>query len=106
MFNVNVDVDAMRRELEKAMEGIEGKVRRRMDEVGARAVEIAKETGTYHDVTGRLRSSNKYKVGDRSLTLYNDAPYAEEVEARGEIVLTTAALEAERMLNEDDDNDK
>lgn len=84
-------------------EEIDDAVRRRLDDVGRRAVEIAKETGSYRDVTGRLRASSKYRVEGYDLVLYNDAPYAGEVEARGEVVLTTAALEAARMLDEDDD---
>lgn len=102
MFKMNIDVDAMRHEIDEGLKAIDEAVRRRMEEVGEKAVEVAKETGTYHDVTGRLRASNKYKVDKDGLTLYNDAPYAADVEARGEIVLTTAALEAERMLNEDE----
>ncbi len=79
---------------------VTSEIRRRLEEVGARAVEIAKESGTYHDVTGRLRRSNKYRIeGGVNLVLYNEAPYARDVEARGEVVLTTAVLAAERMLN-------
>lgn len=104
MIKASVGVNELRKEIAAINAEVDSKIRGRLDEVGKRAVEIAKETGTYHDVTGRLRSSNKYRVVDgRDLVLYNDAPYAEDVEARGEVVLTTAALEAERMLDEDDD---
>jgi len=75
-------------------------VRERLDEVGRAAVEIAKETGSYHDVTGRLRASNTYSVDGMCLTIENTAPYAEEVESRGKVVITTAVLEAHKMLNE------
>lgn len=104
MIKASMDVGGLRKEIAAINSEVDSKIRGRLDEVGNRAVEIAKETGTYHDVTGRLRSSNKFRVvNGRDLVLCNDAPYAEDVEARGEVVLTTAALEAERMLDEDDD---
>lgn len=105
MIKASVGIDALRKEIAAINAEVDAKIRGRLEEVGREAVEIAKETGTYHDVTGRLRSSNKYRVENgRDLILYNEAPYAEDVEARGEVVLTTAALEAARMLNEDDDD--
>lgn len=105
MIKASVSVSELRKEIASVNAEVEAKVRGRLDEVGRKAVEIAKETGTYHDVTGRLRSSNKYRIENgRDLVLYNDAPYAEDVEARGKVVLTTAALEAAKMLNEDDDD--
>lgn len=104
MIKASMGVSGLQKEIAAINAEVDSKIRGRLDEVGKKAVEIAKETGTYHDVTGRLRSSNKFRVENgRDLVLYNDAPYAEDVEARGEIVLTTAALEAERMLDEDDD---
>lgn len=104
MIKASMGVSGLQKEIAAINAEVDSKIRGRLDEVGKKAVEIAKETGTYHDVTGRLRSSNKFRVvNGRDLVLYNDAPYAEDVEARGEIVLTTAALEAERMLDEDDD---
>lgn len=104
MIKASVSVSELRKEIAAVNAEVDAKIRGRLDEVGREAVEIAKETGTYHDVTGRLRNSNRYRVENgRDLILYNDAPYAEDVEARGKVVLSTAALEAERMLNEDDD---
>lgn len=105
MIDVSVDIDAFDKELRRVADEIDERVRRRLEDVGRRAVEIAKETGTYRDVSGRLRASSKFRVEGYDLVLLNDAPYAEEVEARGEVVLTTAALEAARMLDEDDDDD-
>lgn len=91
-------------EADRVLAAIDTEISARLDEVGRKAVEIAKETGSYHDVTGRLRRSNGYKVEGRNLIIYNSAPYAEDVEARGKIVLTTAVLEAEKMLNENADD--
>ena len=99
-----MSVSELRKEIAAVNAEVDAKIRGNLDEVGKKAVAIAKETGTYHDVTGRLRNSNKYRVENgRDLVLYNDAPYAEDVEARGKVVLSTAALEAEKMLDEDDD---
>lgn len=70
------------------------KVNRKMHEVGKEAVRRAVESGDYNDVTGRLRASNKYEVSNGELRIFNDAPYASDVEARGRTVITTAALEA------------
>lgn len=104
MIKASLNVNELREEIAAINAEVDSKIRGRLDEVGRKAVEIAKETGTYHDVTGRLRDSNKYRVENgRDLILYNDAPYAEDVEARGKVVLSTAALEAEKMLDEDDD---
>lgn len=85
--------------LNAMIEALEDKVKQRYEEVGKQAVEVAKETGSYHDVTGRLRASNKYEADKDHLTLYNDAPYAKEVESRGKIVLSSAILFAEAELN-------
>ena len=106
MIRLNTGVGVFDAESAALLERVDEAVRRKLRRVGERAVEVARETGTYQDVTGRLRSSNKYRVDGRDLVLYNDAPYAEDVEARGDVVLTTAALEAERMLNEDGDDDE
>lgn len=77
---------------------IKQEVEAKMREVGEEAVNYAVENGTYKDVTGRLRSSNRYRISDRGLELYNTAPYAQDVEARGEDVLSGAALFAESKL--------
>ena len=58
--------------------------------LGENAVDYAVQNGSYHDVTGTLRKSNGYKVEGNKLTVFNDAPYASEVEARGEDVLKGA----------------
>lgn len=78
----------------KAIEAKRFEVKHKLVEIGQRAVERAKETGNYHDVTGRLRASNKYEVTDKGLRIYNDCPYAADVESRGLNVISTAALEA------------
>lgn len=78
----------------KAIIAAKIKVKQEMERVGENAVKRAVEMGDYHDVTGRLRSSNKYEVNDKGLKIYNDAPYASEVEAKGRIVISTPALEA------------
>ena len=74
-------------------------IRRRVADIGEDAVAYAVEHGNYHDVTGRLRASNKFNVSDdASLTITNTAPYASTVEARGKEVISGAALYAEERL--------
>lgn len=77
-----------------------------MSEVGESAVDYAKQHGDYKDRSGNLRRSNKFKVEDDSLILYNDAHsvtgelYAAKIEAKGHDVLSGAALFAEKELKE------
>lgn len=68
--------------------------------VGEEAVDDAVENGDYRDVTGNLRRSNKYAVDEENLalTVYNDAPYAADVEARGHNVLKGTQLRTEAKL--------
>lgn len=72
-----------------------------LDKVGQEAVDYAKEHGTYQNRTGNLRRSNKYRVDDEGLTVYNDADYASNVEQRGYDVLSGAVLYAEKRLKEE-----
>ncbi len=87
-----------------ALKEFETKTRKQMESVGQKAVDYAKENGNYHDVTGRLRASNKYKVEQSAkgatLEVYNDAPYAADVEAHGKDVISGAGLYAEKLLKE------
>lgn len=87
------------RKARRMVSGIKSHVRARAKEVGEEAVQYAVENGTYRDVTGRLRRSNHYEVDQNgNLTLYNDAPYADDVESRGHDVISGAALYAESQL--------
>lgn len=89
------------RDFDKALRDFCRQVRTKVQEVGEEAVDYAVKNGTYHDVTGRLRSSNKYEVdANANLTISNDAPYAAEVEAKGKDVIGGAALFAEQRLKE------
>ena len=72
-----------------------------MESIGREAVDYAEANGDYQNITGRLRSSNKYKADRSGLTVYNDAPYAEYVENRGYDVISGAALHAERRLKQE-----
>lgn len=82
------------------------KVEQIMSEVGESAVDYAVQHGDYRDCSGNLRRSNKFKVEDDTLTLYNDARsatgelYAAKIEAKGHDVLSGAALFAEKELKE------
>lgn len=82
------------------------RVKSLMADTGEDAVEYAKEHGDYQNRTHTLRKSNKFKVSEDGLTLYNDATaphgyqYAAKVESRGYDVLSSAALHAERKLKE------
>jgi len=88
-------------EIEREIEAYEENVLKQMEKRAKEAIEVAKETGTYRDVTGRLRASNDYVVDDDGVTLVNTAPYAKDVEARGEVVLSSAVLYLEKKLKED-----
>ena len=85
----------------------EWKVQKKMIDVGESAVRYAEEHGTYQDRTLTLRTSNKYDVDEKGLTLYNDAEapkgynYASDVESKGYEVLSGAALYAEKKLKEE-----
>lgn len=79
----------------------ENAIEERLSDVGEEAVAYAKEHGSYHDVTGNLRRSNKYNVEDDGLLIYNDAEYASNVEQRGYEVISGAALFAEKRLKEE-----
>ena len=85
--------------LNKALDDFEKGMKAKLQEIGQRAVEYAVEHGEYHNVTGRLRRSNKYEVTRNGLRIYNDAPYAEEVQNRGLDVINGAALYAESELD-------
>lgn len=91
--------------LHRFVDSIPQKVREVERRVGQAAVDYAVEHGSYHDVTGRLRASNRFEADSDGLSLYNTAPYAADVESSGKEVLSGAALLAERMLREEcDDN--
>lgn len=79
----------------------ENEIEDKLERVGEEAVAYAKEHGSYQNRTGNLRRSNKYKVDEEGLTLYNDADYAADVEKRGYEVLSGAVLFAEKRLKEE-----
>lgn len=84
----------------KSFASFDAEVKLAMDSVGREAVDYAVENGDYHDVTGRLRRSNEYSVDGAKLTISNSAPYAADVEARGNDVVGGAALYSEKRLKE------
>lgn len=88
------DIDSFINEAENEIED-------KLERVGEEAVAYAKEHGSYQNRTGNLRRSNKYKVDEGGLTLYNDADYASDVEQRGYEVLSGAILLAEKRLREE-----
>lgn len=79
----------------------------KVEEIGQKAVDYAKQNGDYQDRTGTLRNSNDYEVDKEGLLLKNEAQtekgdgYASYVESKGFDVLSGAALEAERKLKEE-----
>ncbi|MBO7617346.1 MAG: HK97 gp10 family phage protein [Bacteroidales bacterium] len=93
-LRMKVDTSA----IDKALKEFEDERKETLERVGQQAVAYAVENGEYHDVTGRLRRSNGYKVTDKGLTIYNTAPYAEEVQNRGLDVIGGAALFARYEL--------
>lgn len=85
----------------EALKQADVKIDNALARVGQEAVDYAKEHGSYKNRTGNLRRSNKYRVDDSGLTVYNDAPYASDVEQKGYDVLSGAALFAEKRLKEE-----
>lgn len=87
-------------------EGMQG-IKKQMGVRAREAVAYAVEHGDYQDRTGTLRKSNKYKVEDTEVELYNDAEspqgynYASNVESKGYEVLSSAALQLEKNLKDD-----
>lgn len=96
---MDIDIDVS--DIEREIDNYEKRVQQQMEKRAREAVEVAKQTGSYRDVTGRLRASNKYKTTGRGVELINTAPYAQDVEARGEVVLSTAILYLQSQLEED-----
>lgn len=88
-------------DVDKALEAFEGECVAQMRVVADEAVQHAKENGSYRDITGRLRRSNRAEVTKEGVTLINDAPYASFVESKGREVLTGSALFLERRLKEE-----
>lgn len=78
--------------LHKTIKEVHGEVRAYLENLGQRSVDYAKEHGSYKDVTGNLRASNKYEATDTVLTVENTAEYASYVEARGYDVISGAKL--------------
>lgn len=95
MLNFTFKIDTS--DVDKYFSQLEEDVKQCMDDVGRQAVEYAIEHGTYHDVTGTLRSNNKYEVSKDMLTIYNDTPYAAEVASRADVI-ESASLFAEAEL--------
>lgn len=84
-----------------ALQAFDQAVDRQVDKVGKEAKDYNVEHGTYTDVSGHLRASNVYAVErNHSLLIGNEADYAEDVEARGEDVVTGGALYAEKRLKD------
>jgi hypothetical protein len=86
--------------IDDAFRDMDDEILAKEEQVGQSAVEYAKDNGDYKDHTGLLRSSNDYECDLSGLTIKNETPYASYVESKGYDVISGAALEAERMMNE------
>lgn len=75
------------KELDAATKEFEREVQAELETLGRKAVSVAKATGTYQDITGRLRKGNRFRVEGDTLMVENIMPYASFVEARGKVVL-------------------
>lgn len=96
-----MDIKVQLTGVDEFFDELEKEVLEAMESIGEEAVEYAEQFGTYHDVTGNLRRSNKYRVSKKGLEIYNTAEYAESVEQRGHDVISGAALFAEKRLKEE-----
>lgn len=89
----------LRKEFDKFQEAVRKEAHDYLNELGQKAVSVAKATGTYQDHTGRLRRSTQYRVEGLTLTIENNTPYAPLVEARGKVVLSGAKAFVEDRLS-------
>ena len=78
----------------------ENEVKEIEEKVGKEAVDYAVQHGSYQNRTGTLRKSNKYSVSDEGLELKNDAKSPEGYNYASNVVLSGAALFAEKRLKE------
>ncbi len=88
-------------DVERAFDSFEADLISVERKVGREAVDYAREHGDYRDVTGRLHRSTRFQADALGLTIYSEAPYASDVEARGKDVISGAALFAEQRLREE-----
>lgn len=95
-----MDISANWEAIDEFLQEVEDEVREKLTELGEEGVEYAVQNGTYHNVTGRLRASNKYEVDGTKLRLYNDCEYCNDVEARGQDVISGAILHIEERARE------
>lgn len=86
-------------EISEKLKALKAEAEERIREIGQSAVEVAVQNGTYHDVTGNLRRSNGFEYSNGTARLYNSAPYAGEVSARGHDVLDSATAYLQEELN-------
>ena len=96
MGRITANIEA----LDEFISECESEIHQKLTELGEEGVAYAVENGEYHNVTGNLRRSNKYDVDGTKLRLYNSAPYASEVEARGLDVISGAILYTEERAKE------
>lgn len=90
----------LREYIQHSVEEFKEEVVSKMETIGQEAVEIAKQSTAYQDVTGNLRSSTAAKADEYGLHIKNSASYASEVEARCGNVIAEAVLYAHKRLNE------
>lgn len=95
-----MDVDFDFSDVDQFFEKEEAEILAGMEEEGKAFVEDAKQTGSYTDRTGCLRSSNDYEVDKDGLTLKNEAEYASFVESKGFEVVGSAAIRTEKRLKD------
>lgn len=89
----------IKNEISEKLKALKAETEERIREIGQSAVEVAVQNGTYHDVTGNLRRSNGFEYSNGTARLYNSAPYAGEVSARGHDVLDSATAYLQEELN-------
>lgn len=99
-FTCKANSDIMA-ELNAKIAEFKAAVRAKSDEVGKRAMQTASQRGAATGASQRVMASNGYSVDDDgTLTIYNGCGYADRLESDGKDVISGAALEAERELNQ------
>lgn len=96
---MGMSADTFSKELMAAIaEGVE-KAEAEIEHQGQSAVTVAKWKGDYKNHTYTLRTSNGFKIEDGKAVLFNTAPYAKYVSAKGYDVLDSAFAYLKNQLD-------
>ena len=73
------------KDVEAYIEQGRAEVAETLDRIGEEGESINRSSTGYHDVTGNLRASNWHRATPDTLEIGNSAPYASDVQRRGNV---------------------